>query len=151
MDRGLVPVEIRLHDDVNPLGLGLKRSAPSCGGFSTVDVEDMACDEPGLVRRDEYNAVSDFFRPAEPTERNLLRQKRLVLGRTCEAGQHAGVCGARRHGIRADTQFGGLKRHGSGETLDGVLGGDVDRGESRALVSVGRPFCGRRLPCGHRR
>src|SRR5712671_609944 len=60
----------------------------SVGGMTAVDVENVAGDEPGFVRRDEHDAVGDLLGEAEPAQRNLRRQRRLVLSRASEASQH---------------------------------------------------------------
>src|SRR6202030_3036705 len=78
----------------------------SVGAVSAVDVEDVTRDEPGFVRRNEDNTVGALLGGAEPTQRNLRRQGRLVLRRTGEAGQHAGVGGARCYGIHANSRLG---------------------------------------------
>src|SRR3979411_2699346 len=77
----------------------------SVGPVAAVDVEDVTGDEPGFVRRDEHDAVGDLLGEAEPAQRYLRRQRRLVLRRIGEAGQHAGVGGARRHGIDANSRL----------------------------------------------
>src|SRR6267378_7985576 len=105
----------------------------SVGGMTAVDVEDMAGDEPGLVRRDEHDAVGDLLRAAESTQRNLRRKGRLILRRAGEAGQHAGVRGAWRDGIHANSRLGDFERDRLGDAFDGVLGADVNRGESCTL------------------
>src|ERR1700692_4417831 len=93
---------------------------------TAVDVEDVTRDERGFVRCDEHDAVGDLLGEAESTQRNLRREGRLVLRRAGEAGQHAGVRGAWRDGIHANSRL--------GDAFDGMLGADVNRGESRTLV-----------------
>src|ERR1700719_1439270 len=110
----------------------------SVGAVPAVDIEDVTRDESGFVRRNEDNTVGALLGGAEPTQRNLRRQGRLVLRRTGEAGQHAGVGGARCYGIHANSRLGGFERHRLGDAFDGVLGADVDRGPGRALVPIGR-------------
>src|SRR6266403_3603380 len=116
----------------------LRARTGSVGAVSAVDVEDVTRDEPGFVRGDEHDAVGDFLGEAEPTQRNLRRQRRLVHRSAGEAGQHASVRGARCHGIHANARLGEFERHRLGDTFDGVLGTDIDRGEGRALVPIGR-------------
>src|SRR5258708_22875763 len=72
-----------------------ERELPSVSAVSTVDIEDMTRDEPGFVRTEEHDAVGDLLGEAEPTERNLGPQGRLLFRRPSEAAQHAGVLGAR--------------------------------------------------------
>src|SRR6266436_9488815 len=76
-----------------PPGRGRNRRARtgSVGGHAAVDVEDLARNPLGSVRPEEEDAVGDFLGEAETIKRNLLHQGSLVLGRTGEAGQHAGV------------------------------------------------------------
>src|ERR1700740_3673872 len=71
----------------------------SVGAVSAIDVEDVAGDESGFLRGDEHDDVGAPLRGAEPAQRNLRRQRRLVLGRSSEASQHAGVRWARRDGV----------------------------------------------------
>src|SRR3989454_8435372 len=117
------------------LAIGLP---PSVRTVTAVDVEDVTRDERGLVRRDEHDAVGDLLGQAESTQRDLRREGRLVLRRAGEAGQHAGVRGAWCDGIHANSRLGDFERHRLGDAFDGVLGADVDRGESCTLVPVGR-------------
>src|SRR6266851_8364802 len=88
-----------------------ERELSSVGAVSAVDIEDMTCDEPGFVRTEEHDAVGDLLGEAEPTERNLRRQSRLVFRSASEAGQHAGVRGARPDGVHPDSRFGEFERH----------------------------------------
>src|SRR6202048_1433743 len=80
----------------------------SVGGGTAVDVEDVTRDEPGFVRTEEHDAIGDLLREAEPSERNLCRQGRLVLCRAGEAGQHAGVRGAWPDSVDANSRLGDL-------------------------------------------
>ena len=48
--------------------------AGSVDGFAAIDVEDVTGDEPGFVRRDEHDTVSDLLGEAQPTQRNLDRK-----------------------------------------------------------------------------
>src|ERR1700729_956403 len=111
---------------------------PSVGAVSAVDVENVTGDEPGFVRRDEDDTVGELLGEAEPTQRNLRCQSRLVLCRAGEAGQHAGVRGAWRDGIHANSRLGDFELHRLGDPFDGMLGADVDRGAGGTLVPVGR-------------
>src|SRR5258708_27415938 len=63
----------------------LRALTRSVGAVSAIDVEDVARDEPGFVRTDEHDAVGDLLGEPEPTQRNLRRQRRLVLRRAREA------------------------------------------------------------------
>ena len=96
--------------------------------LAAIDVEDMAGDVGGSLRRDEDDRVGDFFREAETRHRNGRRQRRLVLRRAREAGQHAGVDRARRHRIDTYPRLRELERHRLGDAFDGVLAADIDRG-----------------------
>jgi hypothetical protein len=40
---------------------------------STIDIQDVAGDKSGFVRRNEHDAVGDFFRKTETAQRNLRR------------------------------------------------------------------------------
>src|SRR3977135_4582723 len=80
----------------------------SVGGVTAVDVEDVTRDEPGFVRTEEHDAIGAPLREAEPSERNLCRQGRLVLCRAGEAGQHAGVRGAWPDSVDANSRVGDL-------------------------------------------
>ena len=66
-------------------GANLRARTGSVSGVTAVDVEDMTGDEPGLVRRDEHDAVSDLLGEAEPAERNLRRQRRLRCSQPCRS------------------------------------------------------------------
>src|SRR5260370_40477056 len=114
------------------------RPPGSVGAVSAVDVEDVTRDEPGFVRCKKDDAVGGLLGEAESTQRNLRRQGRLVLRRTGEAGQHAGVRRARRDGIPTDSRLGDFERHRLGDAFDGVLGAYVHRGPGRALVPGSR-------------
>src|ERR1700685_2485504 len=92
-----------------------EREWPSVSAMSAVDVEDMTGDEPGFVRTEEHDAVGDLLGEAEPTERNLGRQGRLVFRRASEAGQHAGVRGARPDGVHPNPRLGELERQRLGD------------------------------------
>src|SRR5277367_4824118 len=113
------------------------RSA-SVGGHAAVDVEDLARDPLRCVRSEEEDTVGDFLGEAKTLKRNSLHRGSLVLWRTGEAGQHAGVRRPGRDGVHPNSRLGELERYRFGDAFDGVLGPDVDRGESRAPVSVGR-------------
>ena len=76
-------------------------------------------------------------RPSRPSG-NLPCQSRLVLRRAGEAGQHAGVRGPGRDGIHPNFRIGNFERYRLGDSFDGVLGADVDRGARRGLVPIGR-------------
>jgi hypothetical protein len=76
-------------------GAKLRARRRSVSAVSAIDVQDMARDKSGIVRRNEHDAVGDFLRETETAQRNLRRQGRLVLCRAGEARQHAGVGGAR--------------------------------------------------------
>src|SRR5260370_31590660 len=116
----------------------LRAHSASVGGHAAVDVEDLARDPLSCVRPEEEDTVGDFLGEAKSLKRNLLHQRSLVLWRTGEAGQHAGVSWAGRDGVHPNSRLGELERYRLGDAFDGVLGADVDRGESRAPVSVGR-------------
>src|SRR3984957_16765304 len=135
--KGAADVQATVSSDKNRETCRTKR-AGSVSAVSAIDVQDMARDKSGFVRRNEHDAVGDFLRETETAQRNLRRQGRLVLCCAGEASQHASVGGAGCYGIHADSRLGGLQRHRLGDALDGVLGADIDRGESRALVPVGR-------------
>src|ERR1700677_3070003 len=98
----------------------------------------MAGDERGFVRRDEDDRVRDLLRAAEAIHRDSRHQRRFVLRRAGEAGQHAGIDRAGRHGVHADPRFDDLERHRLGDAFDSMLAADIDGGARGALVAVGR-------------
>ena len=90
------------------------------------------------VRGDKHDAVSHFLeRPSRPSG-TCVASAAFALGGSSEAGQHAGARRSGRDGVDADLGFGDFERHRLGDAFDGVLGADIDRGASRALVSIGR-------------
>src|ERR1700758_3644284 len=106
--------------------------------LAAIDVEDMAGDVGGSLRRDEDDRVGKLFREAKAGHRNGRHQSRLVLRRAREAGQHAGVRRTGCHGIDTDSRLRELERHRLGDAFDGMLAADVDGGAGRALVSISR-------------
>src|SRR3984885_10921360 len=110
----------------------------SVSGEASVDIQDSASDERGLVRRDEHDRLGKLLREAEATHRNIRYQRRLVLRRRRKTGQHASVRRARRHSVHTDSRVGELERDRLRYSFDRVLASDVDGGLGRPLVPVGR-------------
>src|SRR6266403_759337 len=106
--------------------------------MSTVDVEDVTRHESGFVRSQEDDTLGDLLGESEPSKRNLRRQGRLILGGARETSQQPGVRGSRSNGVDTNPGSGDFERYRLGNAFDGVLGTDVNRGESRALVAAGR-------------
>src|ERR1700754_5338553 len=75
-------VDLKRADNLPELTAG----SGSVGAVAAVDVEDVTCDESAFVRPEEDDAVGNLLREAEPAERHLRHQGRLVLRGAGETG-----------------------------------------------------------------
>src|SRR2546423_2413848 len=110
----------------------------SAGASAAVDGKDLPGHERGRVGSEKDDRASNFIGLADPTERNLRRQRRFVLGAAGEAIEHAGVDRPGGDGVDANTRGSALERRGLGDAFDRVLAADIERGAGATLMTVGR-------------
>src|SRR5437899_2854847 len=92
---------------------------------AAVDMQRRACDVGGLRRGEKGHDRRHLFRIAEPSQRNLLEQRRSLLLR--KGPGHVGVDESRRHAVDRDAAAGDLAGERSRHPGDaGLRGGIVD-------------------------